>query len=190
MEMFTCEMCGWLCRQVCCRAKAVCVFMLASPVQGHIAHRYEFPVIGKHLWSPLQCLYRWPCIQHLKTLWLVLPLQRKEKSSNIFTGMTDLFLFLRQVFFFSLFLTTFKPDILKNPGVPRRCTPPHLNLFVYLWHAFLRVDVEDERSQGLHVAIVDWTPTILEVGGEELQDPGQSSFYKTAFALWGITREQ
>lgn len=73
-------------------------------------------------------------------------------------GMTDLFLFLKQVrlgYFFSLFLTTFKPNIVKNPGMPRRCTPPHLNLFVYLWHAFLRVDVEDERSQGLHVAIVD-----------------------------------
>lgn len=32
---------------------------------------------------------------------------------------------------------------------------PHLDLLVYLRHAFLRVDVEDERSQRLDVAVVD-----------------------------------
>lgn len=50
------------------------------------------------------------------------------------------------------------------------CT--HLNLLIDLRHTFLRVDVEDERPQGLDVAIIDWTPTIFEVGGEEFQDPG------------------
>lgn len=48
----------------------------------------------------------------------------------------------------------------------------HLNLFINLWHTFLRIDVEDERSQGLNIAIIDWPPVIFEVGGEELQDPG------------------
>lgn len=31
----------------------------------------------------------------------------------------------------------------------------HLNLFIYLRHTFLRIDVEDEHSQGLNVAIID-----------------------------------
>lgn len=69
----------------------------------------------------------------------------------------------------------------------RRALPcAHLNLLVYLRHTFLRVDVEDERSQGLNVAIVDRTSAVLEVCGEELQYRGQSSFYKAALALWEI----
>lgn len=61
----------------------------------------------------------------------------------------------------------------------------HLNLLVYLRHALLRVDVEDERPQGLNVAVVDGTPAVLEVCGEELQYRGQSGFHKAAFALRG-----
>lgn len=61
--------------------------------------------------------------------------------------------------------------------------PTHLNFLINLRDTFLRVDIEDERPQGLNVAVVDRTPGVLEMGGEELQDPGQSSFYKAAFAL-------
>lgn len=72
-ETFTCKiLCGWFCWQFCRGAKAFCVFMLASPVQGHIALCYEFPVVGKHLWSSLKCLDGRATIQHLKTLWLIL----------------------------------------------------------------------------------------------------------------------
>lgn len=61
--------------------------------------------------------------------------------------------------------------------------PTYLDFLVNLRDTFLRVDIEDERPQGLNVAVVDWTPAVLEVGGEQLQDPGQSGFYKAAFAL-------
>lgn len=61
--------------------------------------------------------------------------------------------------------------------------PAHLDFLVNLRDTFLRVDIEDERPQGLNIAIVDRTLAVLEVGGEQLQDPGQSSFYKAAFAL-------
>lgn len=47
----------------------------------------------------------------------------------------------------------------------------HLHLLIYLRDTFLRVDVEDERPQGLNVAVIDWTPTVFEMGGEELQYP-------------------
>ena len=47
----------------------------------------------------------------------------------------------------------------RNPSVLRNRldleTLTHLNLFINLRHTFLRVDVEDERSQGLNVAIID-----------------------------------
>lgn len=59
----------------------------------------------------------------------------------------------------------------------------HLNFLVNLRDTILRVDIEDERPQGLNIAVIDRTPGVLEMGGEELQDPGQSSFYKAAFAL-------
>lgn len=61
--------------------------------------------------------------------------------------------------------------------------PTHLDFLINLRDTFLRVDIEDERPQGLNVAVVDRTPAVLEVGGEQLQDPGQSGFYKAAFAL-------
>lgn len=61
--------------------------------------------------------------------------------------------------------------------------PTHLDFLVNLRDTFLRVDIEDERPQGLNIAVVDRTPAVLEVGGEQLQDPGQSGFYKAAFAL-------
>lgn len=61
--------------------------------------------------------------------------------------------------------------------------PTHLDFLDNLRDTFLRVDIEDECSQGLNVAVVDRTPAVLELGGEQLQDPGQSGFYKAAFAL-------
>lgn len=61
--------------------------------------------------------------------------------------------------------------------------PTHLDFLDNLRDTFLRVDIEDECSQGLNVAVVDRTPAVLELGGEQLQDPGQSGFYKAGFAL-------
>lgn len=73
-EIFTCKILrGWFCRQLCRGAKAFCVLVLAPPVQGHITLRYEFPVVREHLWSSLKCLYGRATVQHLKTLWLILP---------------------------------------------------------------------------------------------------------------------
>lgn len=61
--------------------------------------------------------------------------------------------------------------------------PTHLDFLINLRDTFLRVDIEDERPQRLNIAIIDRTPGVLEMGGEEFQDPGQSSFDKAAFAL-------
>lgn len=69
--------------------------------------------------------------------------------------------------------------------------PTHLDFLDNLRDTFLRVDIEDECSQGLNVAVVDRTPAVLELGGEQLQDPGQSGFYKAAFALgMGVERHR
>lgn len=59
----------------------------------------------------------------------------------------------------------------------------HLDFLINLRDTFLRVDIEDERPQGLNVAVIDRTSAVLKVGGKQLQDPGQSGFYKAAFAL-------
>lgn len=88
--------------------------------------------------------------------------------------------------FFSLHYTLCKVKPLDRPAKAgwRARPPAHLNLLINLRHTFLGVDVEDERPQGLNVAVVDRTSAVLEVCGEELQYRGQSSFYKAAFALW------
>lgn len=65
-----------------------------------------------------------------------------------------------EFYLFSFFLvnnTVWKLKPLKRPARTSRRAGPcaHLNLLVYLRHTFLGVDIEDERSQGLNVAVVD-----------------------------------
>lgn len=87
--------------------------------------------------------------------------------------------------FFSLTVHRVKLNLLEGQPRPAGMRPcAHLNLLIDLRHTFLRVDVEDERPQGLNIAIVDGTSAVLEVCREELQYRGQSSLNKAAFALW------
>lgn len=51
-----------------------------------------------------------------------------------------------------LYYRTFNPSVLNRVHTG---THTHLNLLINLRHTILRVDVEDERSQGLNIAIID-----------------------------------